>query len=93
MRIDCHVHAVGTGVGGTGCWYQPRGLTRIGAPFLTRAVGLTTRDLHGREFDQRYIGKLLDYVRGSSLIDCALLLAHELPHHQDGTPLRGQHAA
>jgi uncharacterized protein len=89
MRIDCHVHVVGTGTGGSGCWYRPRGLTRIGEPFLVRAVGLTTRDLHGPDFDRIYIEKLLGLVRGSTRIDCALLLAHELPHRDDGTPMPG----
>ncbi|MFA6959790.1 MAG: amidohydrolase family protein [Opitutaceae bacterium] len=87
MRIDCHVHAVGTGTSGTGCWYRPRGLTRIGAPFLVRAVGLTTRDLGGPDFDRLYTERLLDYVRRAPSIDHALLLAHELPYHADGTPL------
>ncbi|WP_367870511.1 amidohydrolase family protein [Luteolibacter sp. Populi] len=87
MRIDCHVHIVGTGTGGTGCWYRPKGLTRIGEPFLVKAVGLTTGDLHGPEFDQIYEQRLLEFVRGATLIDRALLLAHELPHREDGTPL------
>jgi hypothetical protein len=86
MRIDCHVHFVGTGSGGSGCWYRPKGLTRIGEPFLVKAVGLTTRDLHGPDFDRLYRDKLLGFVRDSSL-DRAMLLAHELPHRADGTPL------
>ncbi len=86
MRIDCHVHVVGTGTGGTGCWYRPKGLTRIGEPFLVRAVGLTLHDFHGPDFDRIYVEKLLEFVRESS-IDRSLLLAHELPHHADGTPL------
>lgn len=87
MRIDCHVHVVGTGTGDTGCWYRPRGLTRVGEPFLVRAVGLSTRDLHGPDFDRIYAQRLLGFVRDSTLIDRALLLAHELPHREDGTPL------
>lgn len=87
MRIDFHVHVVGTGTGGSGCWYRPRGLTRVGEPFLVRAVGLTTRDLHGPDFDRLYVEKLLEFVRSSTRIDRALLLAHELPHRDDGTPV------
>lgn len=90
MRIDCHVHLVGTGTGGSGCWYRPRGLTRLGEPFLVRAAGLTTRDLHGPDFDQLYLDRLLGLVRGAEKIDRALLLAHELPHLPDGTPLPEQ---
>lgn len=87
LRIDCHVHVVGTGTAGTGCWYRPRGLTRIGAPFLVRSVGLTLRDLRGPDFDRVYAERLLDYVRGSPSIDRVMLLAHELPYRDDGTPL------
>lgn len=87
MRIDCHIHAVGTGTSGTGCWYRPRGLTRIGAPFLVRAVGLSMRDLSGPDFDRLYAERLRDFVRDAPSVDRALLLAHELPHREDGTPL------
>lgn len=86
MRIDAHVHIVRTGTGDTGCWYRPRGLTRLGAPWLVRSIGLTTRDLAGPEFDRVYVDQLLAYVRTSS-IQRLLLLAHELPHREDGTPL------
>lgn len=87
MRIDCHVHVVGTGTSGTGCWYRPRGLTRIGAPFLVRSVGLTLADLRGPDFDRVYVDSLLANLRGSPSIDRAVLLAHELPYREDGTPL------
>jgi len=86
-RIDCHVHIVGTGTGGTGCWYRPKGLTRIGEPILARAVGLSTRDLRGDNFDRLYVDRLLEMVRTSSRIDRAMLLAHELPYLDDGTAL------
>lgn len=88
MRIDFHVHVVGTGAGssGSGCWYRPKGLTKLGAPFLVKSVGLTTRDLKGPDFDRIYAEQLRNYVRTSSL-DRAVLLAHELPYAEDGTPL------
>ncbi len=89
MRIDCHVHLVGTGTGGSGCWYRPKGLTRFGEPIMTKAIGLTVKHLRCPDFDELYVRQLLSYVRESSLIDRALLLAHELPHKEDGTPLPG----
>lgn len=85
-RIDSHVHVVGTGTGGTGCWYRPKGLTKVGAPWMVRCVDMTPRDLAGPDFDRLYVERLLEYVRGSSL-GRILLLAHELPHRDDGTPL------
>jgi uncharacterized protein len=86
MRIDAHIHIVGTGTGGTGCWYRPRGLTKLGAPFLVRCVDLTTRDLQGPDFDRIYVEKMLSFIRGSS-VQRALILAHELAHLDDGTPI------
>ena len=88
-RIDGHVHIVGTGMGGTGCWYRPKGLTKIGAPWMVRCVGLTPRDLAGPDFDRLYVEQLRAYVRSSSL-DRVVVLAHELPHREDGTPLPEQ---
>ena len=85
-RIDCHVHVVGTGTGGTGCWYRPKGLTKIGAPWMVRCVGLTARDLAGPDFDRLYVEQLRAYLRSSG-IGRALVLAHELAHREDGTPL------
>ena len=75
MRIDCHVHIVGTGTGGSGCWYRPKGLTRYGEPLLTRAVGLVARDIRGPDFDQLYVSQILKHVRESRLIDRALPFA------------------
>jgi len=86
VRIDTHVHIVGTGTGATGCWYRPKGLTKLGAPWLVKSVGLTTRDLAGPEFDGIYVKQMLAYIRGSS-VQKGLILAHELPHREDGTPL------
>jgi hypothetical protein len=86
MRIDAHIHIVGTGTGGTGCWYRPRGLTKLGAPFLVRAIGLATRDLQGPDFDRVFVEQMLGYLRSSS-IRRALILAHELAHRDDGTPI------
>ena len=85
MRIDCHVHVVGNGTGGTGCWYRPRGVTKYGAPFMLRSVGLPAGALTG-DLDRLYAERLLHFVRESSL-DAAVILAQDEPHRDDGTKI------
>lgn len=85
MRIDCHVHVVGTGFAGSGCWYRPKGYTRLGEPVLLRAMGLKARDLRG-DFEAIYVEALRRQVREAGL-DAAVILAQELPHRDDGAPL------
>jgi hypothetical protein len=89
MRIDCHVHVVGNGTGGTGCWYRPRGITRLGAPLLLRSVGLGGDVLRG-DLDRIYAEKILTYIRSSS-IDAAVVLAQDDPYEENGRkiPNRG----
>ncbi|MSU51017.1 MAG: hypothetical protein EXS37_18315 [Opitutus sp.] len=82
MRIDCHVHVVGNGTGGTGCWYRPRGVTRFGAPMMLRGVGLPPSALTG-DLDGIYSRQILEFVRASSL-DAAVILAQDEPHDDDG---------
>ena len=83
MRIDCHVHVIGTGKHGSGCWYQPRGLTRIGAPILLRAMGLSAADLR-EDFETIYIETLRAQRREAGL-DAMVILAQEEPYRHDGT--------
>jgi uncharacterized protein len=82
LKIDCHVHVVGNGTGGTGCWYRPRGLTRLGAPLLTRAVGLPWSALKG-DLDRLYAEQMLRFVRESS-IDAAVILAQDDCYRENG---------
>jgi uncharacterized protein len=82
VRIDCHVHVVGNGTGGTGCWYRPRGITRLGAPLLLRAVGLPRSALTG-DLDGIYARQILRYVRESSL-DAAVILAQDEAYRETG---------
>lgn len=85
MKIDCHVHVVGNGTGGTGCWYRPRGITRWGAPMMLRGVGLAPADLMG-DLDRVYAERMLEFVRTSSL-DAAVILAQDEPYQENGDVL------
>lgn len=82
MKIDCHVHVVGNGSGGTGCWYRPRGVTRYGAPLMLRTVGLPRAALTG-DLDGIYARQILRFVRESSL-DAAVILAQDEPYLENG---------
>jgi predicted TIM-barrel fold metal-dependent hydrolase len=86
-RIDCHVHVVGNGTGGTGCWYRPRGVTRFGAPLMLRNVGLSSAALRG-DLDRLYAERMREFVRTSSL-DAIVILAQDEPHREDGTRIEG----
>jgi predicted TIM-barrel fold metal-dependent hydrolase len=83
MRIDCHVHVIGTGKNGSGCWYRPRGLTRIGEPILLRAMGLPASALQD-DFETIYVEALRAQIRDAG-IDAAVILAQEEPYREDGT--------
>jgi predicted TIM-barrel fold metal-dependent hydrolase len=79
------VHVVGNGAGGTGCWYRPRGLTRLGAPLMLREVGLPRAALTG-DLEGLYAAQLLRFVRESSL-DAAVILAQDEPYTEQGERL------
>lgn len=82
MKIDCHVHLVGNGSSGTGCWYRPRGITGFGAPFMLRGIGLPRAALTG-DLDRIYVERMLELIRGSSL-DAAVILAQDQPYQENG---------
>ena len=84
--IDMHVHLVGNGRRGSGCWL------RIGsswwqrplANFMLRHVGLAGTSMQARDFDERYVENLARCVRESSL-DAIVLLAQDEVYDADGT--------
>ena len=82
-KIDMHVHIVGTGAGGTGCWMRVKGWHLPLAAFMTRHVGMS-RQAFSQNFDQLYAENLVRLVRESSL-DQAVILAHDHVHNADGT--------
>lgn len=87
LPIDCHVHLVGNGRRGSGCWL------RIGATWwqkplaahMLRHIGLRDVSLHAGDFDERYVEHLLRLVRESS-VGAVCLLAQDEVYEPDGTP-------
>src|ERR1051326_3542010 len=82
--IDMHVHVVGNGTGGTGCWLRVTGWHRPLAAMMLQHIGLPRGTLKG-DLDRLYIERLLELVRGSSL-GCAVILAQDLVHDEQGRP-------
>lgn len=80
--IDAHVHIVGNGARGSGCWLRLRPLQRPLAAFMLRGLGLPT-DTAGGDFDKRYVERLLAMVRDSSL-DAVVILAQEEVYDEQG---------
>ncbi len=83
--IDAHVHIVGNGSGGTGCWLRLSPWRRPLAALMLRHVRLPASALRG-DLDRLYVERLLDLVRGSSL-GAVVILAQEKVHDDQGRPL------
>ena len=82
MKIDCHVHIVGNGSSGSGCWIRtPLHQWPLQA-LMVRHIGLPVSALKG-DLDGLYVAKLLEWVRGSSL-DAIVILAQEQVYGDDG---------
>jgi len=80
--IDTHVHIVGNGTGGTGCWLRVKGWHRPMAAFMLRHIGLPWGAMSG-DFDRLYAERLLQLVRESSL-EAAVILAHDQVYDEQG---------
>lgn len=85
--IDMHVHIVGNGSGGTGCWLRVTGWHRLLADVMLRHVGLP-RDALGGDLDRMFVERLLEMVRGSSL-GAAVILAQDDVHDEHGRVMEG----
>jgi len=77
-----HVHVVGNGSSGSGCWVRITGWHRPLAALMLREIGLPRGVLHG-DLDRLYAERVLQLVRESSL-GAAVLLAHERVYTSDG---------
>ncbi len=91
MRIDAHVHIVGNGSGGTGCWVRTKWWQWPLQALMVRHIGLPVSALRG-DLDRLYVGQLLRFLRESSL-EAALILAQEQVYEEDGTLLRDRGTA
>src|SRR5438876_12307565 len=74
--IDMHVHVVGNGTGGTGCWLRVRGWHRSLAAMMLRQIGLP-RDAMSGDLDWSYADGLLERVAGS-LVGVVVILGLDL---------------
>src|SRR3989449_11696976 len=85
--IDMHVHLVGNGTGGPGCWLRVKGWHRPMASFMLRHIGLPWGAMSG-DFDRLYAQRLLELVRTSSL-GSIVLLAHDQVYDAQGKVMEG----
>ena len=86
--IDCHVHFVGNGRSGSGCWLR-LGATwwqKPMAAYMLRHIGLDVRGFDAPDFDERYAEHLVRLVRESS-IGSIVLLAQDEVYRPDGTKM------
>ena len=89
MKIDGHVHFVGDGSNGSGCWLRCSTLLdRIVEPVVKVQAGIlkSSRQLG---VDQAYEERLIGLIDSSSL-DAVLLLAMDYPYDQSGHCLKGK---
>src|SRR5438046_2376117 len=88
QAIDMHVHIVGNGLGGSGCWLRVKGWHKPLAAFMLKHIGLSVGALTRSDFDQLYVENLLRLVRGSSL-GRIVILAQDQVYHDDGRVMEG----
>lgn len=85
-RYDGHVHLVGNGLSGSGCWLRLDGLWhRALGEVMRRTIGLEAKAT-APDFDERFVVHLAGLVAASSL-DAALLLAQDEVYDEEGKKL------
>src|SRR5579864_6473118 len=80
--VDAHVHVVGNGSGGSGCWLRLNPWRRPMAAVMLRHIGLASAALQG-DLERLYVERLLELVRGSSL-GAVVILAQEQVYDDQG---------
>ena len=83
--VDMHVHVVGNGSAGSGCWLRVGRWHRPLAALMLRGIGLPSSALNG-DLETLYLARLLDQLRGSSL-GAAVILAQDLVYDEKGRPI------
>lgn len=84
LRLDGHVHLVGNGRAGSGCWIRLSGWHRLMGAMMSRGLGMPVGIDHP-EFDETFIATLAAWLAESDL-DGALLLAQDQVYQADGSP-------
>ena len=82
-----HVHVVGNGTSGTGCWLRVNAWHRPLAALMLRHVGLPGDAMKG-DLDRLCVERLLELVRGSSL-GAAVILAQDDVRDEQGRVMEG----
>ena len=85
--IDMHVHLVGNGLRGSGCWLRLGFWHRPLAAVMARHIGMALAPMDPG-WDAAYVEHLARLVRESSL-SAAVLLPHEEVYAANGTKLSG----
>ena len=83
-----HVHIVGNGRQGSGCWLRPTGTHRWFGQFMLRHIRLNVTGFDDPEFDTLYVERLLDWIYTSS-VDAAVILAQDDVYDEAGNKLDG----
>lgn len=78
-----HVHIVGNGAQGSGCWLRPTGLHRALGKFMLQHIGMKVTGFDDPNFDSLYVERLLEQLKGSSL-DAAVILAQDDVYDETG---------
>jgi predicted TIM-barrel fold metal-dependent hydrolase len=86
-RVDAHVHVVGNGKNGSGCWLKLKGKHAILARFMVAQLGLEQSSLTG-DLETVYVARLLELLQESSL-QKAIILAHDQVYHSSGLLMEG----
>lgn len=82
--IDMHVHMVGNGSGGSGCWLRLNLWHRPLAIMMERHLGLPRGAMSG-DLERLYVERLLQMVRTSSL-GAVVILAQDMVYNSSGKP-------